>query len=51
MTFFTSVVYNTKSQETQNKIFLQHIEDSKYEFWKIRHIIQLGPILPFARSF
>ena len=27
------------------------IEDSKYEFWFLRHIIQLGPILPFARSF
>ena len=27
------------------------IEDSNYEFWKVRHIIQLGPLLPFAWSF
>ena len=26
MTFFTSVVYNTKSQETENKIFLQQMK-------------------------
>ena len=26
MIFFTSVVYNTKSQETQNKIFLQQLK-------------------------
>ena len=26
LTFFTSVVYNTKSQETQNKIFLQQLK-------------------------
>ena len=52
LTFFTSVVYNMKSQETQNKIFLSPaIEESKYEFWFLRHIIQLGPILPFAWSF
>ena len=25
LTFFTSVVYTTKSQETQNKIFLQQL--------------------------
>ena len=26
LTFFTSDVYNTKSQETQNKIFLQQLK-------------------------
>ena len=26
LTFFTSVVYNTKSQEKQNKIFLQQLK-------------------------
>ena len=26
-------------------------EDSKYEFRYLCHIIQLGPILPFAQSF
>ena len=26
LTFFTTVVYNTKSQETQNKIFLQQLK-------------------------
>ena len=51
MTFFTSVIYNTKSQETQNKIFLQQLKTQSINSGKYVTSSNLDPLFLLRGHF
>ena len=48
---FTSFVYNTKSQETQNKIFLQQLKTQSMNFGKYVRLSNLDPFFLLRGHF
>ena len=51
LAFFTSIVYNTKSQETQNKIFLQQLKNQSINSGKYVTLSNLDPFFLLCGHF
>ena len=51
LTFFTSVIYDTKSQETQNKIFLQQLKTQSVNSGFYVTLSNLDPFFLLRRHF